>query len=156
MMVWFPDNEASAKPAPYPTIATTAKVTTSGRKNPATINDAEEPSSSSDPSSYFDWWPKKGSTEWVEYAFDKPAQVSECQVYWFDDSGHGEVRVPASWRLLYKSGDEWKPVAAREPYGTERGRYNRGALQPGNSRGMRLEDAMHANLAGGVPGREGQ
>ena len=72
MIVWIPNSEASARPAPFPTIATTAQVTTSGRKNAKMVNDGEEPGSSSDPSSYFDWWPTKGTSGWVEYAFAKP------------------------------------------------------------------------------------
>jgi DUF1680 family protein len=150
MLVWFPDNEASAKPAPYPTIATTATVTTSGRKNPRTINDGEEPVSSSDPSSYFDWWPKKGSTEWVEYAFDKAAEVSECQLYWFDDTGHGEVRVPASWRLLYKDGNDWKLVENMGSYGVAKDGYNRVTFKPVTTNGMRLEVAMQLNFSAGI------
>ncbi len=150
MLVWFPENEASAKPAPYPTIATTAKVTTSGRKNPRTINDGEEPTSSSDPSSYFDWWPKKSSTEWVEYAFEKPAQVSECQLYWFDDTGHGEVRVPASWRLLYKDGNDWKPVENPEPYGVAKDGYNKVAFKSITTGGMRVEVTMQPGFSVGV------
>ena len=61
-----------------------------------------------------------GHAEWVECAFARPATVSEVEVYWFDDTGHGEVRVPASWRVLYKDGDAWKPVDGREPYGVEK------------------------------------
>jgi hypothetical protein len=64
----------------------------------------------------------------VEYAFEKPATVSECRVYWFDDTGRGEVRVPAWWRLLYRDGNEWKPVRARESYGVEQDIYNRVAF----------------------------
>ena len=81
MAVWVPDSEASARPAPYPTLATTAKVTVSGKSNKSlrAINDGEEPTASDDPSSYFDWWPVKGAQEWVEYAFEKPATVSECE-----------------------------------------------------------------------------
>ena len=45
-------------------------------------------------------------------AFAKPATVSETQIYWFDDTGRGGVRVPKSWRLLYKDGNGWKPVEA--------------------------------------------
>jgi DUF1680 family protein len=152
MMVWFPETEAFAKPAPFPTLASTAQVTVSGksRKNPRMINDGEEPSSSSDPASYFDWWPTKGTSEWVEYAFEKPATVSECQLYWFDDTGHGEVRVPASWRLLYKDGDAWKPVAALEPYGVEKDRYNRVAFQPVQTNGMRVEITMQPKWSAGI------
>ena len=152
MMVWFPETEAFAKPAPFPTLASTAQVTVSGksRKNPRMINDGEEPASSSDPSSYFDWWPTKGTSEWVEYAFEKPATVSECQLYWFDDTGHGEVRVPASWRLLYKDGDSLKPVAALEPYGVEKDRYNRVAFQPVQTNGLRLEITMQPKWSAGI------
>jgi DUF1680 family protein len=152
MMVWFPETEANAKPAPYPTLATSAQVTVSGRsrKSPKMINDGEEPVSSSDSSSYFDWWPTKGTTEWVEYAFEKPATVSQCQIYWFDDTGHGEVRVPASWRLLYKEGNDWKPVAALEPYAVEKDRYNRIAFQPVTTVGLRLELTMQPKWSAGI------
>jgi hypothetical protein len=152
MMVWFPESEADARPAPYPTLATSAQVTVSGksRRSARMINDGEEPTSSSDSSSYFDWWPTKGTTEWAEYAFEKPATVSECQVYWFDDTGQGEVRVPASWRLLYKEGNEWKPVAAVETYGVEKDRYNRVAFQPVSTSGMRLEITMQPKWSAGI------
>src|SRR5207248_2174162 len=66
MVVWIPNNESSARPLPWPTLAMTSKVTTSGRKDPQAVNDGEEPRSSSDSDSYFDWWPKKGTKEWVE------------------------------------------------------------------------------------------
>src|SRR5262249_19735518 len=113
MTVWLAATEAAAKPTPWPTIATTSQVTASsqGRKDPRRVNDGEEPVSSSDPASYFDW-PKKGSTEWIEYTFEKPAQISQTDVYWFDDTGHGQVRVPGSWWLLYRDGEAWRPVEA--------------------------------------------
>jgi DUF1680 family protein len=152
MMVWFPETDAFAKPAPYPTLATTAQVAVSGksRRSPRTINDGEEPASSNDSSSYFDWWPTKGTTEWAEYAFEKPATVSECQLYWFDDTGQGEVRVPASWRLLYKDGNEWKPVAALGPYGVEKDRYNGVRFQPVATSGLRLEIIMQQKWSAGI------
>ncbi len=152
MMVWFPETEASAKPAPFPTIATTAKVTVSGRnrRSPQTINDGEEPASSDDPTSYFDWWPTKSTTEWVEYAFEKPATVSQCQLYWFDDTGHGEVRVPVSWRLLYKDGAAWKPVENLEPYGVGKDRYNAVKFKPVTTPGMRLEVTMQPGFSAGI------
>jgi DUF1680 family protein len=152
MLVWFPETEAFARPAPFPTVASAAQVTVSGksRKNPRMINDGEEPASSSDPASYFDWWPTKGTSEWVEYAFEKPATVSECQLYWFDDTGHGEVRVPASWRLLYKDGDAWKPVVSLDPYGVEKDRYNRVAFQPVQTNGMRVEITMQPKWSAGI------
>jgi len=150
MLVWLPRTEASARPTPYPTIATTSTVTTSGRKNPRGINDGEEPGASNETSSYFDWWPTKGTTEWIEYAFAKPASVSEVQVYWFDDTGRGEVRVPKAWRILYKDGSDWKPVEEQGPYGVAKDTYNKVAFKPITTSGLRLEVTMQPQWSAGV------
>ncbi len=152
MIVWIPNNETGAKPRPFPTIATTSKVTVSGksRRDPRLINDGEEPLSSSDTDSYFDWWPAKGTTEWVEYTFQKPATVSQVELYWFDDTGRGEVRVPASWRLFYKDEQQWKPVENNEPYGVEKDRYNKVSFKPVTTTGLRLELTMQQNWSAGI------
>jgi DUF1680 family protein len=152
MMVWIPNREASAKPAGYPTLAGTAKITVSGdsRKNPRNIIDGEDPTASDDASAYYDWWPKNGSAEWVELAFEKAATVSETSVYWFDDTGHGGVRVPASWKLLYKDGNQWKPVEATSAYARERNQYNRLTFQPVTTTGLRLELQAQPNVSMGI------
>jgi hypothetical protein len=58
--------------------------------------------------------------------------------------------VPASWRLLYKEGNEWKPVVALEPYSVEKDRYNRVAFQPVATLGLRLEITMQPNWSAGI------
>ncbi len=150
MAVWVARTDAAARPTPYPTIATTSRVTTSGRKNPRAINDGEQPAASNDPSSFFDWWPTKGTTEWVEYAFPSPAKVSASEVYWFDDTGRGEVRVPQTWRLLYKEGGDWKPVDAKDGYGVEKDKYNAVTFVPVTTSGLRLEVTMQPGWSAGV------
>jgi uncharacterized protein len=150
MAVWLARTEAAARPTPYPTLATTSVVTTSGRKDPRGVNDGEEPASSSDAASYFDWWPAKGTTEWIEYAFATPGTVSEAQVYWFDDTGRGEVRVPKSWRLLYRDGSTWKPVDTLGEYGVAKDRYNTIAFRPVTTTGLRLEVTMQPQWSAGV------
>ncbi len=150
MIVWLPNAESAVKPAAFPTVSTTAKVTTSGKKNPRMINDGEEPASSSDSSSYFDWWPTKGTTEWVEMAFEKSSTVSQCELYWFDDTGRGEVRVPASWRLLYRDAGTWKTVEILTPYGTEKDKYNRVTFKPVTTGAMRLEVTMQSGWSAGI------
>jgi uncharacterized protein len=150
MIVWIPRTDAAARPTPYPTLATTSKVTTSGRKNPRAINDGEEPAASNDSASYFDWWPTKGATEWIEYVFQAPATVSASEVYWFDDTGRGEVRVPRGWRLLYKDGPDWKPVDVKGPYGVEKDRYNAVTFTPVTTIGLRLEVIMQPQWSAGV------
>jgi uncharacterized protein len=150
MIVWLARTDTAARPTPFPTVATTSLVTASGRKNPRSVNDGEEPRGSNDPTFYFDWWPAKGTTEWVEYAFKAPATVSSAEVYWFDDTGRGEVRVPQSWRLLYKDGSTWKPVDAKGSYGVEKDRYNGIAFAPVATSGLRLEVTLQPQWSAGI------
>jgi len=153
MLVWIPNSEASAKPLAYPTVVSTAKISVSS--NPHRINmqnmiDGEDPAASDDGTAYFDWWPKNGSAEWVELVFEKTATVKEAQVYWFDDTGHGGVRVPASWKLLYKDGEQWKPVESTAAYGVERNKYNVVAFQPVTTTGLRLEMQAQDKVSMGI------
>ena len=60
------------------------------------------------------------------------------------------MRVPKSWRLLYRDGTEWKPVAASGAYGTELNRYNVVAFAPVTTPGLRLEITMQPNVSAGV------
>uniref|UniRef100_Q021N3 F5/8 type C domain-containing protein n=1 Tax=Solibacter usitatus (strain Ellin6076) TaxID=234267 RepID=Q021N3_SOLUE len=152
MMVWIPNSEASARPAAWPTAATTAKITVSGnsRKNPKNINDGEDPAASDDPSAYFDWWPKNGSAEWVEMTFQNPATVGDTQIYWFDDTGHGGVRVPASWKLFYKDGEQWTPVETTGGYGVARNQYNVVTFKPVTTTALRLELQAQPNVSIGI------
>ena len=124
---------------------------TSSRKDrdPRAVNDQSEPRSSRDSSSsFFHWWPEKGSTEWIEYAFEEPSRVSEVEVYWFDDDG--ECRVPASWRVLYKDGEEWRPVATSGPYGVEKDQYNAVNFAPVTTSGLRLEVDLRPEVSAGI------
>jgi hypothetical protein len=156
MIVWLPRTDAAGRPTPFPTLATTATVTASvpgqGRgKSPRPINDGEDPKSSDDPASYFDWWPTRSSkAEWVEMTFAKPSTVSSSAVYWFDDTGRGQVRVPASWRILYKDGDQWKPVEASGPYGVARDAFNTVTFKPVTTGALRIEVVMQENWSAGL------
>ncbi|MBP1658276.1 MAG: hypothetical protein H6Q31_2877, partial [Bacteroidetes bacterium] len=86
-------------------------LTVSSGRGESAINDQLLPASSNDPSTpHFHWWPKKGTTEWVQYHFPQPTRVSEVSSYWFDDTGIGECRIPESWEILYRDGTTWKPV----------------------------------------------
>jgi hypothetical protein len=154
MAVWFANSEKSVKPTPKPTIASLSRVTVSNPqagKSPSAMNDLQEPRSSSDEENpFFDWWPRKGTEEWVEYAFSLPATVSQAEVYWFDDTGSGDCRVPASWRLLYKDGDQWKPVETADTYGVAQNKFNKVSFKPVTTTGLRLEVKMQPEWAAGI------
>ena len=152
MAVWIADQESSVRVPARPSIASRSKVTVSGRgKSPEAINDLLEPSSSNDHENpFFHWWPRKGTEEWVEYTFAQPATVSQAEVYWFDDTGGGECRVPASWRGLYKDGDNWKPVETTGSYGVAKDQYNRVTFMPVTTSGLKLEVQLQTNWSAGI------
>ena len=152
MLVWLPRSEKTVTPRPFPTLAMLSKVSHSGkaRRSPNMINDGEDPRNSADSTAYFDWWPLKSSSETVDMTFPKPSTVSEVQLYWFDDTGRGEVRVPANWRLLYKDGDSWKPVAAAGPYGVDRNTYNVVGFKAVTTTALRVELTMQKDWSAGI------
>jgi hypothetical protein len=151
MMVWFPTAESNARPALPPDVTTNAKISNDARRSANAIKEEDEPTSSGN-GSHFDWWTANLSarTGWVEYAFEKPSTVSESQLYWFDDTGHGGCKVPASWRLLYKDGDEWKPVKTASPYAVEKDKYNQVTFKPVTTTGLRVEVTMQPNVSTGI------
>ena len=174
MTVWLARTDAAARPTPFPTVATTSTVVASqprqGRgKNVRPIIDGEEPNNSAESGSYFDWWPVQGWSdacdgtgepgqrrqcskgEWIEMTFSTPATVARTEIYWFDDeTNRGGVRVPASWRLLYKDGDEWKPVETGDPFGTVKDAWNTVSFRPVTTSALRLELVMKPGVSAGL------
>jgi hypothetical protein len=86
----------------------------------------------------------------VQYDFKKTEEVSAAEVYWFDDTGIGECRVPKSWRILYRDGEEWKPVANIGPYGVERDKYNGVTFEKVRTNGLRLEVQLQDRFSAGI------
>jgi hypothetical protein len=110
-----------------------------------------EPASSNDgENSFFHWWPRKGTDEWVEYALPSPATVSKTAVYWFDDTGTGECRVPASWKVLYKDRETWKPVETTDAYGVEKDRFIKVTFKPVTTSGLRMEVKLQPRWSAGI------
>jgi len=118
MKVWLPEKASAARPDPAPTIA--GKSTLSASKMTGalgTINDQYEPRHSNDREwSYYHWWPDTASWEWVQYDFEKPHEVSEVRVYWFDDRPDGGCRVPDDWEVLFLDKGKWIPVRNKNEY----------------------------------------
>ncbi len=153
MAVWLARSEASATPRPFPTLAMSSKVSVSRKSHlpEQMVNDGEEPTKSNRTGgSSFDWWPTFGTTEWLQYDFPKATPVSEAQVFWFDDTGSGGVKVPASWRLLYKDGDQWKPVENTAPYAVALDKYNVVTFTPVTTTAVRLEVTAQKGVSSGV------
>ena len=153
MEVCIPYNADVAKPKPEPTIASKSKVSSSVRSKLMlkALNDQAEPSDSKDQSTnYLHWWPLKNTTEWVQYDFDQPYTISESKVYWYDDKPWGGCSVPASWKLLYKSGEEWLPVKTTTPYETAKDKYNTVQFEPVQTTALKMVVQLPENDASGI------
>ncbi|MHC4543303.1 MAG: discoidin domain-containing protein, partial [Planctomycetota bacterium] len=98
----------------------------------------------------FTWWPRKGSTEWVQYDFDKPQKISSADVYFFDDTGSGGCRIPKSWKLLYKDGDQWKEVTNATNYGTEKDKFNKVSFTPIQTKSLIIEVQLQPDFSAGI------
>ena len=98
----------------------------------------------------FTWWDHRGTTEWVMCRFPEAQVVSEVAVYWFDDTGFGHCRVPASWHVEWYDGQTWRPVKAKGAYGVERDQFNRVEFEPVKTTGLRLVVQLQENFSAGI------
>jgi hypothetical protein len=141
----------AAKPLPAPTVASTATVTASGGQGSEAVVDQLTPRRSNDAGTpYFHWWPKKGTAEWLQFDFKKEEAIRRVGVYWYDDTGTGECRVPKAWRVLYRRGEEWRPVSSPSPGGTAKDRFNEVRFAPVLTTGLRLEVQLQEGWSAGM------
>ena len=88
--------------------------------------------------------------EWIQMDFPKSSTVSRADVYWFDDEPRGGVRVPASWKLLYKDGEDWKPVETTDSFGTAKDAWNTVNFKPVTTTALRLEVIIKPGVSAGL------
>ncbi|TDH26606.1 glycoside hydrolase family 127 protein [Segetibacter sp. 3557_3] len=153
MVVWIPYMESAARPKPAPTIASRSKVSSSIRNQRmfTALNDQYEPRNSIDNSAvYLHWWPKNNTKEWIQYDFEKAEKVSESSVYWFDDGPFGGCRIPASWKVLYKEGENWVPVKNSTDYEIAKDKYNTVKFEPVTTTALRIEVQLPEKQSAGV------
>jgi hypothetical protein len=154
MQVWLPRSAEGVTPVPLPTIASSARASAShchAADATSALNDQAEPKNSGDHDlPRFTWWDHRGTGEWVQYDLPKRAKVSAVEVYWFDDTGRGQCRVPKSWRLLTSDGDTWKPVSNPSTYETRLDAFNKVTFDPVTTAELRLEATLQAEFSGGI------
>ncbi|MFO1496783.1 MAG: glycoside hydrolase family 127 protein [Verrucomicrobiota bacterium] len=151
MKVWLPI-------APEPTVtgglerqAEVSLSFTSSNCQPGGINDGLECKASGDqPPAVCHWWPHKGGTEWAQYRWRKPVQIAGAKVFWFDDTGRGQCRLPAAWQLQYADGTDWRPVQVTDPYQVARDQWCDVHFQPITTTALRLVVEMQSGWAAGV------
>ena len=68
-----------------------------------------------------------------------------------DDTGHGECRLPASWRLVYQKTDgAWAPVEGAPVYAVEKAKPCEVTFAPVTTRALRLEVQLPPGFSSGV------
>lgn len=115
MRVWWPERVDRMGPRPQPGVRALASYIGHG-DGVLAMYDQQMPASSADHDTpRFTFWPRKGvagspQEEWVEFRFAESRPVRAVGVYWFDDTGRGECRVPAACTVEARRGDEWVKV----------------------------------------------
>jgi hypothetical protein len=154
MAVWIPTELPDTSDMQDATIAVVARTSAShchSADATRAVNDNILPENSIDHTiPRMTWWDHRGSEEWIAMEFEHPHTFSKAEIYWFDDSGRGACRVPASWQLLYKDGDAWQPVEASSDYGVARDQFNTVIFQPITTKELRVEVQLQPNFSGGV------
>jgi DUF1680 family protein len=152
MVVWVPTDPTLATRIVQKTIAGQAMASASHCFETDTVealHDQVEPKSSGDQSiRRFTWWPRQGSSQWAQYEFASPTKVASCEVYWFQDAGG--CRLPESWSVQYRDGEQWKDVEATGEYGVKADAFNRVTFKPVTTGGLRVVAKLKEGYSGGI------
>jgi hypothetical protein len=94
------------------------------------------------------FWDHRGTKEWLELDFGKAKKVSKSSIYWFDDTGRGQYRVPKSWTLSYRSGNEWKVLKTVDT--PKKDAYDTVEFGAVETTGLRMDIQLQEGVSGGV------
>ncbi len=168
MQVWFPESVDALGPLPEPGVAASASFVGHGDGLPA-LTDHILPSSSADHDvPRFTFWPHKGvaggapagvgagsqaspraGEEWVELRYEQPRTIGTMGVYWFDDTGRGECRLPGACLAEYLDGQAWRPFGTGA-VGTAKDTMNRLSGTPVTTSAVRLRVTLPPGMSAGI------
>jgi uncharacterized protein len=153
MDIWLPRTAAGVTPIPAVTAAGSAKISSPGATTdakPAALNDGRYgPLSETRATPRFTWSGQNDGTQWIQYEWPQPRELSRTAVYWAVDRRQqvywgerirGEDLVlPKSWRVLYQDGDKWLPVETREKFTLRLDDPNEVRFKPVTTQAVRIE-----------------
>jgi len=96
------------------------------------------------------WWNHRGTAEWIQMEWPSPRTVAAMDIYWFDDTGRGQCRVPASWQLFRRADGRWIPIEGRSAPGVAPDTFNRLEFEPIATDALRVEVQLQPGVSGGV------
>ncbi|HAM99769.1 MAG TPA: six-hairpin glycosidase [Marinilabiliales bacterium] len=117
------------------------------------LQDGFDPKNSSDvDKSYFYWWLREGTEEWIEYRFDEIVEISQASVYWVK-MNHYDVNydAPEHWKLMYQNTkNEWVPVDNNNFYELQLDQYNTVNFIPVKTKAIRLYAKLKPEFSCGI------
>jgi hypothetical protein len=96
------------------------------------------------------FWPHKGTEETVGIEFGKERIVKGIEVYWFDDTGKGGCRVPASAQLYFFTDDQWMPARPTAAIPLARDRMDRLEIEPVSTTAIELRIRLQDRFSSGI------
>lgn len=96
-------------------------------------------------------WNRLGQSQQVSVFLKKPQEVKSVSVYWYEDKS--EVKLPVSWTMEYREGEQWKPFqpAAGDTFGVEKDKFNKvRPASPVKADAIRLDIAAQQGNAVGI------
>jgi len=153
MTVWPAREPEAARPEPADTVTYRSKTTASFvHASLDAIKDQILPKNSADSSALqLDFWPHKGTTEWLRFEWDDKHRISSVKVYWFDDTGRGACHLPESWKVLYRdAAGSFKPVRAGTPYSLKKDTFNKVNFDPVKTDAIKIEITLQKKWSAGV------
>lgn len=154
MLTWLPRTLEAARPRTPPTLTSRSRVSAShcyGQDAVRALNDLQEPVNSIDHDiPRLTFWPHRGTSEWVQVELPQSTAVSGVEVYWFDDTGRGQCRVPKSWSVAYQKDGTWMEMPGATAAGIEPDTYNRVTFPPIHTDVLRLNIVLQDDFSGGI------
>ncbi|MHC4700878.1 MAG: glycoside hydrolase family 127 protein [Planctomycetota bacterium] len=153
MTVWPARKPEAARPEPADTLTYRSKTTASFvHVSLDAIKDQILPENSADASKLqLDFWPHRGTAEWLQFEWDDSHEISSVKVYWFDDTGRGACHLPESWKVLYRdAAGRFKPVKATTPYGLKKDTFNKVSFDPVKTDAVKIEIQLQDKWSAGV------
>lgn len=136
-----------------PTIATESKPSASVEPWEVwALKDQIEPANSHEPNMpKFVWRGKKGTAEWVQYDFASAQKVWSTQVYWaLEENPDEPIKLPKSWRVLYRDNEAWKEVSATNGYPVAADRYSEAKFTTVTTTALRIEAQLESDATAGI------
>ncbi|MBN2137623.1 MAG: glycoside hydrolase family 127 protein [Sedimentisphaerales bacterium] len=153
MTVWPARTPEASRPAPADTLTYISKTSASFvHVSLDAIKDQAIPADSADSSSLqLDFWPHKGTTEWLLFEWEEEHEISSVKAYFFDDTGRGECKVPESWKVLYRDENgDFQAVTTQGDYTAEKDKFNKATFQGVKTSAVKIEIKLQKGFSAGV------